>query len=193
MSVRVLSATALLCVLGLTARAADEKPAPAEKPDYAALVKNLAEGSASDRDSADSKLRKGGREAIAALRDAKPEKEDAVDRVRNLLADLAIDTAKIEPEDAEMLHQLAKEEGKGKRYGNAERLYRNAEITYDKLKEIADKKKQKDKEKEYSEKQRICDRMKDKAGHKLKGDAHTGVNLGFVRVGKDHDMSDDWE
>jgi hypothetical protein len=193
MSVRVLSTVLMLLAISLITRAGEEKIEKADKPDYAALVKGLAEGNATDRDAADSKLRKGGREAIAALRDAKPEKEDAVDRVRNLLADVAIDVAQVDAADAEMLHQLAREEGKGKRYGNAERLYRNAEITYEKLKDVADKKKQKDKEKEYSEKQRVCDRMKDKAGHKLKGETHSGVNLGFVRVGKEHDMSDDWE
>jgi hypothetical protein len=187
MSVRWLSAVVVAMTLCLIVRAEDVKI------DYADLAKKLADGNAADRDEAESKLRKAGRAAIPALRDAKPEKEDAVARVRNTLVDIAIDVAKIEPEDAALLHDLAREEGNGKRYGNAERLYRNAEVTYDQLKDIADKKKDKEKEKDYAAKQRICDRMKDKAGHKLKGDGHTGVNLGFVRVGKDHDMSDDWE
>jgi len=157
------------------------------------LVKKLIDGDASDRDSADIKLHKLGKPAIPALRDAKPEKEDAVSRVRNTLVDIAIDTAEIVEADADLLHELAREEGKGKRYGNCERLYRVAEQKFEVLKEIAGKKKDKASEKELSEKRKICDRMKDKAGHKLKGDNHTGVNLGFVKIGKDHDMSDEWE
>jgi len=181
----LLVAASILCHLNL--RAAEGNA------DAADLVKKLMDGDASDRDSADIKLRKMGKGAIPALREAKSEKEDAVSRVRNTLVDIAIDTSDVTEADADLLHELAREEGKGKRYGNCERLYRIAEEKFDILKDIADKKKDKEKKKELSEKQKICDRMKDKAGHKLKGDNHTGVNLGFVKIGKDHDMSDEWE
>jgi hypothetical protein len=142
---------------------------------------------------ASSELRSGGASSIQPLREVKAEKEEGTTRVRNLLTDIILENARIEPDSARTLHEVAREEGKGKRYTNAERLYKRGEQLYDALKEDSDKRKDKAKSKEYSEKQKICDRMKDKAGHKAKGDGHTGVNLGFVRVGKDHDMSDDWE
>ncbi len=185
---RHLTLTALMAVAVLAAtslRAADE--------DAKELARKLGDGSAAERDEAEQKIRKLGVAAIPALRDAKPEKEEGLSRVRNTLTDMALDASKMVPEDAALLHELAREEGKGKRYTNSERLYRRAEQLYDQLKDDADRRKDKTKEKEYSDKRRVCDRMKDKAGHKAKGDSHTGVNLGFVRVGKDHDMSDEWE
>lgn len=157
--------------------------------DAADLAKKLADGDAG----AEKALRDLGAKAIPALRDVKPEKDEALSRVRNTLTDIALDTAKIDPADAGLLHELGREEGKGKRYANAERLYRRAGQLYDKLKDDADTRRDRAKEQQYEEKRRICDRMKDKAGHKLKGQSHTGVNLGFVRIGKDHDLSDDWE
>ncbi|HYG76934.1 MAG TPA: hypothetical protein VEK08_18155 [Planctomycetota bacterium] len=161
--------------------------------DAAALVKSMVEGDAGERDKAEKKLRDLGAAAVPALKEAKAEKEEVATRVRNLLTDILLDTAKIDPADAATLHEVARQEGKAKRYSNAERLYRRAAQLYDKLKDDADTRKDRAKEQQYGDKRRVCDRMKDKAGHKLKGSTHTGVNLGFVRVGKDHDMSDDWE
>lgn len=138
-------------------------------------------------------LRAGGAASIQPLREVKAEKDEGTARVRSLLTDIVLETTKIDPDSARTLHDIAREEGKGKRYTNAERLYKRGEELYDALKDDSDKRKDKAKSKEYAEKQKICDRMKDKAGHKAKGDSHTGVNLGFVRVGKDHDMSDEWE
>src|SRR5437879_1066737 len=86
------------------------------------LVKKLEEGD----EGAEKKLRDLGREAIPALREAKPEKEAAEHRVRNLLTDLAVETSKIDVADATMVHEIARNEGKAKRYVNAERLYRRA-------------------------------------------------------------------
>ncbi|HYF50305.1 MAG TPA: hypothetical protein VEJ63_12920 [Planctomycetota bacterium] len=183
---------AFVCLV-VTLAAAISLRAAEGNTEAADLVKKLIDGDATERDSADIKLRKLGKGAVPALRDAKTEKEDALNRVRNTLVDIAIDSSDVTEADANLLHELAREEGKGKRYGNCERLYRVAEQKFDMLKDIADKKKDKAKEKEFSDKQKICDRMKDKAGHKLKGDTHTGVNLGFMKIGKEHNMSDEWE
>lgn len=158
--------------------------------DTSAAAKKYAD---SGDNGAASELRSAGAAAIQPLRDVKAEKEEGTTRVRNLLTDIVLETTKIDPDSARTLHEIAREEGKGKRYTNAERLYKRGEEIYDALKDDSDKRKDKAKSKEYADKQKICDRMKDKAGHKAKGDSHTGVNLGFVRVGKDHDMSDDWE
>jgi hypothetical protein len=186
MSFKNLTMFAVIAVLALgtsQARAAEG----------ADLVKKVAEGDAAERDSAERKLRDMGAGAIQPLRDAKTDKEEATTRVRNLLADIVIDTAKIDPADAGVVHEVAREEGKGKRYANAERLYRRAEQLFDKLKDDADTRKDKVKEQTYEDKRKICDRMKDKAARKVKGQTHTGVNLGFVRVGKEHDNTEEWE
>jgi hypothetical protein len=177
---------AAIALSPLQVRAADAKEA-------AELAKKVAEGDAAERDSAERKLRDMGKDAVQPLRDIKTDKEEATTRVRTLLTDIAIDVAKIDAADAGTLHEIAREEGKGKRYSNAERAYRRAEQLFDKLKDDADTRRDKVKEQTYEDKRRICDRMKDKAARKLKGQTHTGVNLGFVRVGKDHDNSDDWE
>jgi hypothetical protein len=113
--------------------------------------------------------------------------------VRDVLTDIATESARVLPEDAAILHELGREEGKGKRYGNAERLYKRAEDIYKSLEDDARRKKDTAKKQEFGDKKRICDSMKDKAGHKARGDAHTGLDLGIVRIGKEHDMSDDWE
>jgi hypothetical protein len=158
--------------------------------DSAAMAKQYAESGDSG---AEKELRGQGTAAVPALREIKPDGDTATARVRNLLTDILLENTKIDPDGARVMHEVAREEGIGKRYTNAERLYRRCEQLYDTLKDDADSRKDKIKSKEYSDKQRVCDRMKDKAGHKAKGEAHTGLNLGFVRVGKDHDMSDDWE
>jgi len=158
--------------------------------DTAAAAKKYAD---SGDAGAATELRTSGAASVQPLRDVKAEKEEGTTRVRNLLTDIVLETTRIDPDSARTLHEVAREEGKGKRYTNAERLYKRGEEIYDALKDDSDKRKDKAKSKEYAEKQKICDRMKDKAGHKAKGDSLTGVNLGFVKVGKDHDMSDDWE
>jgi len=187
MTCRLLVAALSLVLVASAAVAADKKDEAAE------LVKKLSEGTAAERDDAERALRKMGAAAITALRDAKVEKEEAITRVRNTLTDLVLDTSKIVPEDATLVHEIAREEGKGKRYNNAERLYRRAEKIYDKLKEDADDQKERAKAREYADKREVCDRMKDKAGHKARGETGTGVNLGLVRIGTQHDLSDDWE
>jgi hypothetical protein len=165
----------------------------AEDTAAADAAKKLAGDHAAQRDEGAAELRKLGAAAIPVLRETKPEDEDKLKRVRDLLTDLATEHAKIVPEDAAMLHELGREEGRGKRYANAERLYKRAEDLYKQLEDDAGRRKDREKKSAYGEKKKLCDRMKDKAGHKVRGDVHTGINLGIVRVGKDHDMSDDWE
>ena len=163
-----------------------------ENTDAEMLVKSLASAESTERDNAERKLRGMGQAAIKALRDT-PLEEDAAGRAGNILTDVAIETAKIDPLDAELLHEIARQEGKGRRYTNAERLYRRAEELFDQLKDDADNRRDNIKKNEYNDKRKLCDRMKDKAGHKANGSSHSGIDLGFVRVGRNNDMSDVWE
>lgn len=165
----------------------------ADAKEAADLAAELATGESAARDNAEKKLRNLGAAAIPALRAAKAEKDEAAARVRNVLTDIALDVAKVDPADATMLHEIAREEGKGKRYSNAERLYRRAQKLFERLKDDAGDRGDRAKKREFDDMANICDRMKDKAGRKLKGETHTGVNLGFVRLGVEHDNSDDWE
>lgn len=185
--------TIVLLVVLAVAAAVPRATWSADNKEAADLVARLCGGDLAERDSAEKKLRGLGSAAVPALREAKPEKEEVLTRVRGVLTDIALDAAKLDPADAAMVHEVAREEGKGKRYSNAERLYRRAQQLYDKLKSDAGDRKDRVKEQEYRDKRDICDKMKDKASRKLKGESHTGVNLGFVRVGVQHDMSDDWE
>ena len=185
-----------LCLAVVLATAALAVPRPvrgADKKEAAGLVATLANGTAAERDEAVKQLRDLGAAAIPALRDAKPEKEEALARVRGVLTDVVLDAVRLDPADAAMAHEIAREEGKGKRFANAERLYKRAQKLYEKLKDDAGDRKDRAKEQQYKEKRDICDRMKDKAGRKIKGDSHTGLNLGIVRIGVEHDMSDEWE
>jgi hypothetical protein len=159
----VLLAVSLAALLPRGSWSADGKEA-------ADLAAELATGESAARDNAEKKLRDLGAAAIPALR-----------------------AAKVDPADAAMLHEIARDEGKGKRYSNAERLYRRAQKLFERLKDDAGDRGDRAKKREFDEKAELCDRMKDKAGRKLKGESHTGVNLGFVRLGVEHDMSDDWE
>ncbi|MCY3021805.1 MAG: hypothetical protein NTW87_22570 [Planctomycetota bacterium] len=165
----------------------------ADKTDAAEQLARLIGGDAAERDIAERKLRDMGAVAIPALREAKPEKDEATTRVRGVLTDIALEVAKIDPADAAMLHEIAREEGKGKRHANAERLYKRAQKLYEKLKDDAGDRKDRVKEQEYKEKEKVCERMKDKAERKVKGESHTGLNLGIVRIGVQHDMSEEWE
>ena len=185
-----------LCLAAALATAALAVPRHvqgADNKEAAGLVATLVSGTAAERGEAEKKLRDLGSAAIPALRDAKPDKEDALTRVRGVLTDVVLETVKLDPADAALTHEIAREEGKGKRYANAERLYKRAQKLYEKLKDDASDRKDRAKEQQYKEKRDICDRMKDKAGRKAKGESHTGLNLGIVRIGVEHDMSDEWE
>jgi hypothetical protein len=157
------------------------------------LIKQLENTDTAQREKAGEKLRALGAAVIPALRAAKPASEEAVARVRNLLTDITVDTSKLNAGDADLVHELAREEGQGKRYANATKLYARAQRIYAMLKDDADERKDKANAKRYKEKRDLCDRMKDKADHKAKGETHTGVNLGVVHIGVSHDTSDDWE
>jgi hypothetical protein len=165
----------------------------ADSKQAADLVAQLCSADSDEQAAAKKKLRELGSAAIAALREAKPEKDEALARVRLLLTEIALDAACTDPADAALLHQLAREEGDAKRYANTERLYAKADKLYEKLKDDAASRGDRVKEREYKEKEQICNRMKDKAARKLKGDSHSGLNLGFMRIGGEHDMSDEWE
>ncbi|HEY3320760.1 MAG TPA: hypothetical protein VGP72_09880 [Planctomycetota bacterium] len=175
----------LSCVLVGCVRAADEK-SPSE------LVTHFITADTEEaREDAARKLRVLGAAALPALREAKPDKDDAYRRVRDLLTAIAADAAKVEAADATSLHDLAREEALAHRYANAEKLYRRAHQIYSKLKEDADERKDKVKTQRYKDARDVCEKMKDKAARKAKGDKG-GYNLGFIRVGQ-QDNSDDWE
>ena len=165
----------------------------AENKEAVDLAARLAGGGPSERSDAEEKLRALGAAAIPALRDAKPQNGEDLARVRNVLAGIVLEVVKVDPGDAALAHEIAREEGVAKRYGNAARLYQRAQKLYEKLKDDAGDRKDRVKERQYKENQQVCERMKEKANRKLKGESHGGLNLGIVRIGGDRDTSDNWE
>ncbi|MGD0088356.1 MAG: hypothetical protein ABSE73_00365 [Planctomycetota bacterium] len=165
----------------------------AENKEAAGLAAKLAGGETAERSDAENKLRALGAAAIPALRAAQPPNDEDLARVRNVLANIVLETVKVDPGDAALAHEIAREEGKAERYANAARLYHSAQKLFEKLKDDAGNRKDRVKERQYKEKQQVCERMKDKADRKLKGAAHGGLNLGLVRIGGEHDVNDNWE
>jgi len=157
------------------------------------LVRKFIESSSKDRDKSDRELRDLGMIAVPALRKVKSEDEKTQNLLRELVVDILAENSQADPEDAQIVRDVAREEGKAKRYSNAERLYGRARKLYDDLKSDAGERKDRIKEQEYREFRDVCEKMKDKANHKATGNSGKNVDLGFVHIGTKHDMSDEWE
>jgi hypothetical protein len=173
---------------------AELKKNKARGEEIAAFLAQLSDDNMEKRMEAERALRKVGKDAIPALKAAKPEKEDALMRVRALLSDLSVEHSGVNEESAGVLMALGREEALAKRWGNAKQCYRRAEKIYDRLKEDADDKKNREEKKRFSDLQTTADRRADRAGHLEKGRGFSGLNLGFVRVGVQHDVDnqEDW-
>ena len=158
------------------------------------LVQAVAEGNESQRAAAEAELRKQGLEAVPALRDLKLEgKEEGFARVRRLLADILAGASRLIEPDAKMVHDVAREEALGRRYANAKKLYQRAQELYDQLKDDAGRRQDRLKKEEYRNLMELCEKMRDKAERKERNEGRSGLNLGFVHIGPEHDMSYEWE
>jgi len=183
-------ATLLLAVLCFAPvlRAEDLKPEDAAKVE--ASLKALDSDDAAARAAAETDLRNVGFKALPALLKAKLNNAEATVRLRAIIVDLAVDGSGINPTDALMLAQIAREEAIAKRWSNAIKTYRRTEKVYEKLHDDAKDRKDKAKANEYEDLAQKADKRADRAEHIQKGDKG-GLNLGIVRVGPEHDLKDD--
>jgi hypothetical protein len=181
---RIGAALALLCLLAGSARGAQ---------DAQALIKKYIESAPADREREEKKLRNLGMEAVPPLREFKTGDEKALELLQGLIVEILMESSRADPEDAQIVHAVAREAGKAKRYATAERLYGRARKLYEELRKDAADRKDKIKDQEYKELRDVCEKMHDKAGRKDRGDDGKGVNLGVIRIGTKHDMTDDWD
>ena len=181
---------ALLCV-GMGLRAAELNDVERQRAQQ--LVQMLGETDPAKRAAAETELRTMGPKVKPVLATAKVANEAGQTRLRAILVDLTVDSSGINPTDAAALMQLAREEALSKRYDTAHRCYRRAEKIYDKLKDDADDMKDKVKETEYRDLEDKAKRRAKKADRLAKGKSFSGLNLGVVKIGVEHDNSDqDW-
>jgi hypothetical protein len=157
------------------------------------LVKQLDTADANQRAQAEADLRRLGEGVIPVLSRSQVANEEGHVRLRTTLVDLSVDSSRIDPADANKLMLLGREEALAKRFFLATRCYRRAEKIYDRLKDDADDRKDRAKEREYADLQDKAEKRADKADRLARGEKFTGLNLGIVRVGVEHDNSDqDW-
>jgi len=157
-----------------------------------AAVQGLDTDDAAARAAAETELRRLGPASVPALTKATLKNAEGQARLRTVLADFVVDSAKIDATDANLLMQIAREEALAKRYGNAGKCYRRAEKLYEKLKDDADDKKDKVKEHEYSALEEKADRCKDKADALAKGDGHKVGHWGPLPTLKKVEDDGDW-
>lgn len=183
-----------LCVLALvsnrTVRSEDLSAEDRAKVD--AAVKEFDTDDAGKRAAAEEKLRGMGPKIVPALTGAKVANEEGQARLRTVLADFVVEKARIDPVDANLVMQIAKEEAVAKRYGNAAKCYRRAEKLYEKLKDDAGDRKDKAKKEEYSELEGKADRLKDKADALAKGDGHKVGHWGPLPTIKEVKDDGEW-
>lgn len=179
-----------LLVFAVPARAEDLSAEDRAKVD--AAVKKLDTTDAGQRAAAEAELRAVGPKSVPALTGAKVANEEGHARLRTVLTDFAVEKAKIDPTDANLLMQIAKEEALAKRYGNAAKCYTRAEKLYEKLKDDADDKKDKAKEDEYAALESKADRLKDKANDLAKGREHKPGMWGPLPTIKEVKDDGDW-
>ena len=181
---------ALLC-LGMGLRAAELTEA--EKQRAQQLVQTLGDTDPGKRAVAETELRGMGPKVIPVLRASSLDNETGQQRLRAILIDLAVSNAGINPTDGTLMMGLGREEALSKRYDNAYKCYHRAEKIYDKLKDDADDMKDRVKEAEYRDLEDTAERRADRAKRLAKGRDFSGLNLGIVKIGVEHDnREDDW-
>jgi hypothetical protein len=157
------------------------------------LVKQLGDADAARAAAAETELRNLGAKALPALSKATVAGEGATTRLRTIVVDLTVDSARIDPTDANTLSLVGREEALAKRWPLAAKCYRRAEKLYDRLADDAGDRKEKAKKREYEDLRDKAEKRADKAERLAKGEKFTGLNLGIVRVGVEHDNTDaDW-
>lgn len=181
---------ALVC-LGWSLRAAELTDVERQQAEQ--LVQMLGDTDPAKRAAAETELRQMGPKVLPVLSQATVPNETGQIRLRAIVVDMAVDHSRIDPGDAANLMQIGREEALAKRYDTAHRCYRRAEKIYDKLKDDADDMKDKVKETEYRDLQDKAEKRADKAERLAKGRSFSGLNLGVVKIGVEHDNNDqDW-
>lgn len=157
------------------------------------LTKQMDDSDPTRRAAAETELRRMGPEVISVLARAQVVNPEGLLRLRTILTDMSVDASRFDPTDADNLMVLAREEALSKRYLLAAKCYRRAEQIYDRLKDDADDRRDRPKEREYADLQAKAGERAKRAERIAKGEKFTGLNLGVVRVGVEHDTSDqDW-
>lgn len=184
--------TLVLCLfLGTGARAAELTDAERQRAEQ--MVQGLGDADPAKRAASETELRAMGPKVTPVLVKSTVPNEAGQIRLRAIVVDLSVDSSRIDPTDAGMLMQVGREEALAKRYDAAHRCYRRAEKIYDKLKDDADDMKDKLKEADYSDRERTAKKRADKAERLAKGHGFSGLNLGVVKIGVEHDNTDqDW-
>mgnify|MGYP000271246410 CR=1 FL=1 len=183
--------TVLFLVFGTAARAAELSDADRQRAEQ--WVQDLGDADPAKRAAAETELRSMGPKVAPVLSKSTVPNEAGQVRLRAILVDLSVDSSRIDPTDAGTLMQLGREEALAKRYDNAHRCYRRAEKIYDRLKDDADDMKDKVKRTEYRDREQTAKKRADKAERLAKGHGFSGLNLGVVKIGVEHDNSDqDW-
>lgn len=178
----------LFCTAGRT-RAAELTEEESKKAE--AAIQQFESADANTRAAAETELRGMGPKVLPLLSKAKIGQEEGHLRLRAILVDMSVDTARVTDTDANALMQIGKEEASAKRYNPAYRCYRRANKIYEKLKDDAGDRKDQAKKEEYRDLEQKADRRADRAENLAKGRTHTGLNLGFVKVGVEKDLRDD--
>lgn len=156
------------------------------------LVKQLDDDDAAKRAAAETKIRDLGVAALPALRKAEVANKEGLVRLKTIIMDLSVKSAKIDKTDANMLMQLAKEEALAKRYSNAAKGYERAEKLYDKLEDDADDRKDKAAEKEFDRLKDRAKKLKKKAERLAKGQGHKVSHWGPLPTIKKVEDDGDW-
>jgi hypothetical protein len=181
---------ALLCV-GISLQSAELTDA--ERQRATQLVQNLGDADPAKRAAAETELRGMGAKVLPVLRQSTVPLEIGQERLRAIVVDMTVSNAGINPTDAANLSSLGREEALSKRYENAYRCYHRAEKIYDKLKDDADDMDDDVKEQQYKVLENQAEKRADRAKRLSKGKNFSGLNLGIVRIGVDHDnREDDW-
>lgn len=182
---------ALCCFLGTGVRAAELTDADRQRAEQ--LVQTLGDTDPGRRAAAETELRAMGPKVTPVLAKSTVANAEGQIRLRAILVDMSVDSSRIDPTDAATLMQIGREEALAKRYDTAHRCYRRAEKIYDKLKDDADDMKDKIKETEYADQENKAKKRADKAERLAKGHGFSGLNLGVVKIGVEHDNTDqDW-
>jgi hypothetical protein len=181
-----------LCLfLGSGVRAAELTDAERQRAEQ--LVQALGDTDPGKRAAAETELRTMGPKVTPVLAKSTVANEAGQIRLRAILVDMSVDSSRIDPADAATLMQIGREEALAKRFDTAHRCYRRAEKIYDKLKDDAGDMKDKVKQAEYRDQEDKAKKRADKAERLAKGQGFSGLNLGVVRIGVEHDNSDqDW-
>jgi hypothetical protein len=157
------------------------------------LIQQLGDSDSAKRAAAETELRRFGAAVLPALQSAKVDNEAGQLRLRTILVDLTVDGSRIDAADGNTLTLLGREEALAKRYWTAAKCYRRAEKIYDRLKDDADDRHDKIKEREYKDLRDRAENRANRAEHLAKGERFTGVNLGIVKIGVEHNAGDqDW-